>query len=591
MADLKEKIRILMVDDDEEDFIITKDILSNIVNQKYSIEWIPNFEKAEDEIQKDYYDLFLLDYNLGEKSGLDLLNEIMRKNKNIPVIMLTGQNNREIDILAMKNGACDYLVKGKVDPDLMERSIRYAIDKKAKENQIMYLAYYDQLTNLPNRVFFKEQLNYALSHAIRYKRMLAVLFLDLDNFKVINDSLGHYIGDLLLNEVAKRLFSSVRKGDIISRNSLKTSIDTVARLGGDEFSISLTEINTYEDASIVANRIINSINEPFNIENHEIFSGVSIGISLCPLDSVDAEILLKYADNAMYFTKKHGKNNFEYYQKSMNINVNEKMNMIRKIRKAVDQNEFILYYQPKMKLQTGEITGFEALIRWNQDGEKIISPINFIPFAEENNLISFITDWVIHNICEQFNKWQQIKIPVLPISINLPINQFKKPDFVEYLSKITSSNNVAPKLIELEVTESIFMDDMMSTNLKLNELQALGYRISIDDFGTGFSSLNRLKEIPCNILKIDKSFIDHIHKKDSNDIIIQSIITMGHGLNMEILAEGVENEEQLYFLKKNNCDTIQGYLLSRPFPVEKAEDLLIKEKNGMGIGLQLIKKE
>ncbi len=586
----KEIIRILLVEDDEEDYAITKDIISDVKNQRYSIEWVSSYERALIEIQKDIYDLFLIDYKLGKKTGLDLISDVMGKNRNIPVIMLTGENNHEVDLLAMKQGACDFLIKGKIDGDLLERSIRYAIEKKSTENQILYLAYYDQLTNLPNRIFFKEQLSYALAHAIRYKRLLAVLFLDLDNFKLINDSMGHHIGDKLLQESAKRLCSSIRKIDIIARNNLKTLIDTVARLGGDEFTVSLTEISTYEDASTVANRIIKSMNEPFIIENHEIFTGVSIGIALYPSDSDNIDTLLKYADNAMYFAKKHGKNNFQYYQKSMNENVLDKIFMINNIRKAVDGNEFLMYYQPKMSINSGKIIGFEALIRWNHGDKGIISPKDFIPFAEEHHLISFITDWVIHEVSRQLNYWREAKFKILPVSINLPINQFKKPDFVKYLMQIIDLYHVSPEFLELEVTESIFMDDMNSTNSRLNELQSIGFRISIDDFGTGFSSLNRLKEIPCNILKIDRSFINHTNENSSDAIIVNSIIEMGHGLNMEVLAEGVETTKQFNFLKSNNCDCIQGYILSKPMPEEETEKVLKAEMEGEGIGMELIKK-
>ncbi len=584
------KIKLLLVDDDEEDYIITKNILSDIKNQQYSIDWVSTYESALIEMQKDGYDLFLIDYNLGAKTGIDLINEVTEKNKAIPIIILTGQDNREIDLMAMKKGVSDFLIKGKIEADLLERSIRYAIEKKEIENQILYLAYYDQVTDLPNRVFFKEQLNFALAHAVRYDRIMAILFLDIDNFKIINDSHGHYIGDLFLKEVAKRVYAAIRKGDIIARNNLKTLIDTVARQGGDEFTVSLSEIKSYDDASIVANRIIQSFNEPFLIENFEIFSGVSIGISLCPADSSDADTLLKYADNAMYYAKKQGKNNFQYYQKSMNRNVLEIINMGNNIRKAIDKNEFLLNYQPKMNLKSGKIIGFEALIRWNQGGKRMIPPIDFIPFAEEHHLMSFITDWVIHDVCRQFCQWEKAKLVPLPVSINLPINQFKRPDFVQYFAKIIESYHIPSKLLELEVTESIFMDDMKATNQKLNELLSMGFQISIDDFGTGFSSLNRLKEIPCNILKIDKFFIDNIQENNTDTIIVNSIITMGHGLNMEVIAEGVETAEQFEILKRCSCDNIQGYILSKPLPKENIEEILKKEANGDGIGAELIKK-
>ena len=586
----KEKIRILLVEDDEEDYIIVKDLFSNVKIQQYLIDWAESYETAMDKIEKNFYDLLLVDYNLGGKTGLDLIDNTADKTSNIPVIILTGQNDRDVDILAMQKGVSDYLVKGSFDSDLLERSIRHAIEKKEAENQILYLAYYDQVTDLPNRIFFKEQLNHALAQALRYNRIMAVLFLDLDNFKLINDSLGHHIGDLVLKEVAQRLRQSIRKSDIIARNNQKTLIDTVARLGGDEFTISLTEINSYVDASLVAERIIKSINEPFHIEDHEIFVGVSIGISLCPEDTDDSETLLKYADNAMYYAKKKGKNDFQFFQKSMNEIVQETINMSNKMRTALDRNEFLLYYQPKMNIKSGKIVGFEALIRWNQGDKGIVFPRDFIPFAEDHNLISFVTNWVINDVCRQLCEWGKAELNLLPVSINLPINQFNKQDFVPYLTKITDSYNISPKLIELEVTESIFMDDMKSTNSKLNELISMGFQIAIDDFGSGFSSLNRLKEIPCNIIKIERSFIESINDNTPDNVIVSSIILMGHGLNMEVQAEGVENEIQYKFLELNHCDTLQGFILSPPVPAEEIRTILKKESEGKGIGIKLANK-
>lgn len=586
----QERIKILLIDDDEEDYIITKDIISEIKYQKYSIDWTSSYKEALVEIKKNIYDVFLIDCNLGIKSGLDLIDEITKINRNIPIIILTGLDNHEIDILAMKKGASDFLQKSKIDAESLERSIRYAIEKKNTESQILYLAYYDQITNLPNRIFFKEQLNYTLAHAKRYNKLLAVLFLDLDNFKLINDSLGHHIGDILLKEVAKRLFISIRKSDIIARNEINTLIDTIARIGGDEFTISLTEINNYENASIVANRIIKNLNEPFIIEGHEIFTSASIGISLYPEDSDDSDTLLKYADNAMYYAKKEGKNCFQYYQKSMNDNLLDKINMINNIRKAKKLNEFLIYYQPKMEFNTGKIIGFEALIRWNKNGKGITLPIDFIPFAEEHHLIGFITEWIIHETCRQLKEWNSKKLILLPISINLPITQFKKPDLVEYIKKIITSYDISAKYLEFEVTESIFMENMDLNIERLNELQLMGIQISIDDFGSGFSSLNRLKQIPCNTIKIDRSFIKFINKDPRDPIIISTIISLAHGLNMNALAEGVETEIQFKFLKKNNCNSMQGFLLSPPLPKEKISDILKKEEHGNGIGIELIKK-
>lgn len=586
----KEIIRILLIDDDKEDYLITKDIIASIEHQEYNINWISAYDEALSEMQKDKYDIFLVDYNLGEKTGLELIDEIREFSLNIPIIILTGMDNYEIDTLAMKKGVSDFLCKGKLSPEQLERSIRYAIEKKKAENQIFYLAYYDPLTHLPNRVFFHEQLKFTLANAIRYKRILAVLFLDLDNFKLINDSLGHHIGDLFLKEVAKRLCSVIRKEDFIGRNSLKTPVDIAARLGGDEFTISLSEINSYDNASLVAERIIESLNLPFTIEGHEIYTGASIGISLYPSDSSNADDLLKYADNAMYYAKSQGKNRFQYYQNSMNVEVMHELQMIHSIKKAKDNNEFLLYYQPKMDILSGKLTGLEALIRWNNKEKGLTQPKDFIPFAEEHNLIDFITDWVVNEVCRQLLEWEQKKFKLLPVSINMPVNLFRNNNIVSYMKNIIDTYHISPELLELELTESLFMGDINMIVSYLHELKLMGFHISIDDFGMGFSSLNRLKHINCDILKIDRSFISSINNSTPDNVLINSIIYIGHGLNMKIIAEGVETALQFEFLRRNNCDSIQGYLLSQPMNKEAIPDILQKEAGNAGIGVQLLKK-
>jgi diguanylate cyclase (GGDEF)-like protein len=584
---MNKKIKVLLIDDDEEDFIITREMMSEIKNQEYAVEWVATYEKALLAMEKGAHDVFLIDYNLGQRSGLELIDEALRIKRDVPIIVLTGLDDPEIDELALKKGASDFLRKDKIDPELLEHSIRYAIEKKRNELQILYLAYYDQVTDLPNRVFFKEQVDFALAHAIRYNRKLAVIFLDLDNFKLVNDSLGHHFGDALLKEAARRLYGSIRKGDLVARNDLKTLIDTVARLGGDEFTISLTEIKAYEDASLVADRILQRLNEPFLIEGHEVFTGASLGIALYPADAADADTLLKYADNAMYYAKKQGKNCFQYYQQSMNDRAVEKIQLMTSLRKAVDRNEFVLFYQPKMDIKSGRLIGFEALIRWKRDGQNLIPPLEFIPFAETNHLIGFITDWVVREVGRQLADWARQNLSILPVSVNLPVTHFKKADLADHFKSVAAACGIAPRFFEFEVTESIFSDDMNPTISRLGELRAAGFQISIDDFGVGFSSLNRLKEMPCGILKIDKSFIRCVPEASADSVIVNSVILLGHGLNLAVLAEGVETAAQLDFLRRSGCDFLQGYLLSPPLPPEAIPDILRREARGDGIGMAL----
>lgn len=573
--DSRETIRILFVDDDKEDYFITRELLSGNKNRIYKINWIAGYNEAVAEVEKTAYDLFIFDYNLGLRTGIDLIDTISAKCKNVPVIMLTGQSNPDIDELALKKGVSDYLVKGKFDGEILERSIRYAIEKKDTEKKMMYLAYYDQLTDLPNRVFFMEQLNYALAHAVRYNRKLAVLFLDLDNFKMINDSLGHHAGDCLLRHVAGLLHQSIRKVDILARNNLKTQIDTVARMGGDEFTISLTEINSYEDASIVATRIIESLSAPVLIEGNTLYIGVSIGIAMYPDDSDNAETLLKYADNAMYHAKKNGKNNFQYYRKEMNSEIMKSIRLTTGIRKAAESGQFFLEFQPKIDLRSERIIGFESLIRWKNDDNGILPPLDFIPYAEKHHLISCITDWVIKEVCRLMASWKE-KASLLPVSINLPVTELMQARFTDKTAGMFRSCRIPAQFIEFEVTESVFTDNPERMKDQISALKAAGFMLSIDDFGTGYSSLSRLKNMDCDILKIDKCFIDNIPSSVSDTVIINSVIAMGHGLGMKILAEGVENRDQYDYLRNNDCDYMQGYYFCKPVPADLVPGILQK---------------
>ena len=587
---MDEEVKILLIDDNENDYLITSRLISGIPHRRYAMEWVSDLDKAVEAISRKPYDVLLVDYRLGMMTGLEVIDEVQKITRDIPFIMLTGMEGYDIDVLSMKKGASDFLRKDKIDGERLERSIRYSLEKKKSEMQIAYLAYYDQLTSLPNRIFFKEQLNFSLSHAIRYGRMLAVLYLDLDNFKYVNDSLGHHCGDLLLKEVAKRLHSSVRKSDIIARNDMQTVVDTVARMGGDEFTISLTEIHTYEDTSIVSSRIMENLGKSFLIDGHEVFTGVSIGIALYPADARDSEALLKCADAAMYDAKKQGKNCYQFYTKSMQDEILDKIHLYNDIQKAGERDEFLLHYQPQMDLVSGKLTGLEALIRWNSAQRGLVQPMGFIPFAETHHLAGFIMDWVIQDVCRQLCEWALPDLQLLPISINVPVNQIKKPDFAEHVMKIIGSYGLRAELFVLEVTESIFTDDMSIINSKLGELRSLGFHLAIDDFGTGFSSLNRLRQIPCNTLKIGKSFIQCMNDRPTDAAIVGSIVSLAHGLKMRVLAEGVDTAEQFDSLRRLHCDNIQGNLLNPPLPKEKLPEILKNEALGEGIGTRLLRE-
>lgn len=582
-------IQVLLVDDDEDYYFITGELLSDIKTQKYHLDWFSDPDEAYREILKGNHDVYLVDYHLGSITGLELIEKVFRNGCNAPMLMLTNQLDYDLDIKAMKEGVSDYLVKNLIDAVSLERSIRYAIERKKNEEKIKFLAYYDHLTHLPNRTLFINKLNSALAHAKRYNRILAVMFIDLDNFKLINDTLGHKVGDLLLTEIAKRMHSVIRNSDIKTQNDMESFIDFVARFGGDEFTIALTEIKQYDDASVVARRIVNALLPVYDIEGHELHITCSIGMSLYPLDGSDVDTLLKYADMAMYHAKKKGKNNFQYFKESMNDSVLKKFSLEKDMRKAVKNNEFSLYYQPIMDIQTGALIGLEALIRWIHPEKGVIPPDSFIEAAEENMLIIPIGEWVIKEVCRQYKHWHDAGLMPIPISVNLSLNQFYQQNLIKNISQYLGELNIEDDFLSTEITELIFMEDAEFSLNKINKLIKMGIGIAIDDFGTGFSSFKSLKQIPIKTLKIDRLFIHSITSSESDSSIVSAMILMGHSMKVKVVAEGVETVEQLKMLRQLKCDAVQGYLLSKPMPGPDVVEVLDKEKSGNGIGVALIK--
>jgi diguanylate cyclase (GGDEF)-like protein/PAS domain S-box-containing protein len=444
--------------------------------------------------------------------------------------------------------------------------IRDITERKQAEERLSYLANHDVLTDLPNRNLFFDRLEQALPRVRWHNRLVAVLFLDLDNFKQINDTLGHHMGDLLLKAVGKRLSAFVRTGD------------TVARLGGDEFVLVLVDIAKAEDVPQIAHKILDGLSKAFDLEGVEIFITVSIGITLNPNDGEDPETLLKNADAAMYRAKEHGRNNYQFYSSSMNIKVLERLSLETDLHHAMERSEFLLYYQPQVDLRSGQIVGMEALIRWNKSGSGMISPAKFIPVAEETGLILPIGEWVLRVACAQCKAWQEAGLLSTFIAVNLSARQFQQQNMVETVTRILKETVLDPNYLELELTESILMKREDITIKTLQELNAMGIRLSIDDFGTGYSSLSYLKRFPIGKLKIDQSFVRDLVSDPDNAAIVSAIVTLGHSLKLKVIAEAVETVEELKFLRSLECDEIQGYFFSRPLPSEEATKLLMEGK-------------
>jgi len=437
-------------------------------------------------------------------------------------------------------------------------------DHKVAEKALIYhkenltrLAHYDNLTSLPNRVFFNEILNKALSHAHRQSKTLAILFIDLDRFKTINDAFGHLIGDLVLKEISQRFSSVLRAGDIL------------ARLGGDEFIILLNDISHPKFASPVAEKLIQACAKPIQINNQKFNLTASIGICIFPNDGRSLEDLQRNADMAMYKAKRAGGSIFQYFTKEMTLEAHEHIQLESALRKAIRNNEFVLYFQPKMNLNSGTINGIEALIRWDNPELGVIGPTEFIPLAEETGLILEIGDWVLREACRINKEWQNQGYIPTSVSVNVSWKQFQHQDLFRSVEAALRESGLDAKYLELEITEGALMQDIDIVIEKLKTLKDMGVKISVDDFGTGYTSISYLKQFSIDIIKIDQSFIKGIPQNTNDNAITSAVIAMAHNLGLEVVAEGVETTEQLQYLTDNNCDIVQGYYISRPLPENK----------------------
>jgi len=433
---------------------------------------------------------------------------------------------------------------------------------RAMSVQMTHYAQHDVVTNLPNRLLLNDRITQSIALARRQDRPIAVIFLDLDHFKYINDSLGHATGDQLLQSISKRLLTSVRASD------------TVSRQGGDEFVILLPEIAYPEDAATSARKLLLSLTAPHSIGGQDLRINGSIGISVYPEDGEDAETLIKNADMAMYHAKESGRNNFQFFKPAMNLKVVERQSLEGNLRCALERQEFLLHYQPKVDLITGEITGVEALIRWQRTDRRLVPPSEFVPIAEDCGLIIRIGRWVLRETCRQAREWQDAGLPFKRVSVNVSAIEFRDKDFVEGVRTILSETGLEARYLDLELTEGVLMEDVESSAAVLRKLKTIGVHLVVDDFGTGYSSLSYLQEFPIDVLKIDKSFIHRITGDPHDSAIVSSIIDMGKNLKQQVIAEGIETQEQLAFLQAQHCAEGQGYLFSRPLAAAQFAHLL-----------------
>jgi diguanylate cyclase (GGDEF)-like protein len=535
-----------------------------------------------DQDRRGMREAFPADECVGKHVSEVLPREIAERMLEQVEVALRIQQVRSVEYELIRFGQAQYFEARLVatGPSEVLGLVRDISERKRAEDQIRRLAYCDSLTGIPNRQAFLEMLERELQRSKIGNKKFAVLFMDLDAFKRINDTLGHDVGDQLLRQVSDRLRETIRPSDLLSRGDSLTRDDearqgtNLARLGGDEFTILIPDLDRVEHALNVAHRVKDAMRRPFLIEGNEIFVTASIGISLFPEDGDDCTSLLKYADTAMYHAKNCGKNNAKLYSSSLTMQIMSHVKLEVGLRKALQNDELYLLYQPQLDVRSSEIVGVEALVRWRHAERGIVSPTEFIPLAEETGLIVPIGEWVLRTACSQARSWQKQTRRPVRMAVNLSAKQFKDENLSQIVLSALHDTGLDPRLLELELTEGTLMDDAKATMATLEQLRGIGVYLSIDDFGTGYSSMNYLKRFDVRALKIDRSFISGLPQDSENAAITRAIIAMAHGLKMVVVAEGVETGEQLVLLEEYGCDLVQGFYLGRPAPADAVTGML-----------------
>jgi diguanylate cyclase (GGDEF)-like protein len=557
-------VRVLIVEDNPGDAILVREMLRDADPGGFELAHASRLSEGIDRLLAGGLECILLDLSLPDAEGLDALTQIQAVSLDIPVIVFSGRNDERVAVRAVQEGAQDYLIKGQVDGRLLARSINYAIERKRVEVELAHQALHDALTGLPNRGLFLDRLAQALARIGRHSSALAVLFCDLDRFKVVNDSLGHGAGDMLLVDVARRLEDVLRAGD------------TAARFGGDEFVILCEDISGAHQAIAVADRVSEVLAAPFVVGDDEVFVRTSIGIAMAAGQQARPESLVRDADAAMYRAKERGGGVYEVFDDEMRARAVKRLEIENALYRALDRGEFLLHYQPQVSLATGAVAGLEALVRWQHPERELVMPGEFIASAEETGLIIEIGEWVLREACEQAARWALLRGagPPVRLSVNLSARQCAHPDLVGLVATALRESGVDPATICLEITETAVMADMEATVEVLDQLRALGVTLAIDDFGTGWSSLRALQRFPVDEVKIDKSFIDGMARDPQEAAIVAAIISLSHALGLRTVAEGIESVSQVDRLRALGCDLAQGYFFWRPAPAADLSPLL-----------------
>ncbi|OUS13231.1 hypothetical protein A9Q97_05245 [Rhodospirillales bacterium 47_12_T64] len=561
-------MRVLVLDDDKVDFLYTERLLSSAFpKEEVVVSWVSSPAKVNTMSEIDSYDICLIDQNMGAYSGIDLIQEFTEVGCLTPMILLTGEDNQALDEMACQHGASDYLIKGELTPALLNRSVRFSIAQKEQEKKLAKSAFTDSLTGLSNRAKFDSTLEIALLTTERAKTYLALFLIDLDDFKIINDTYGHPAGDALLKEIAARLKSAVRRSDI------------VARLGGDEFGVVLNGYRSESDIFLLKEKILNVFETPICFGEQTFHCKGSIGIAVIPPDQENrlATDLIKSADGALYKAKQSGKNSAEFFDPSLGEHIQKIAGIENALAQAIERNELVLHYQPKINAGSQLICGAEVLLRWHRENEEQIGPSVFIPIAERSLKILEIGRWVFEQACRQQRSWIDAGIKVMPLAINISPLEIKADGFVPYIKEMLAKYDLDPGLFELEITETALMENLDHFTERLEALAKIGCVWVIDDFGVGHSSLSRLNDLPISKIKMDRSFVRQIETSASSRKICNVMTLLANVLGLSLVVKGVEEQSQIELLSLFAKDELQGFFYSKALPPSVFEKSLIQQ--------------
>ncbi len=548
-----ETIDVLLIEDKPADARLLELALDG---SKFRTHKVRDLESALRHLFGSSVDVVLSDLSLPDASGLECIHLLTAAAPTVPIVVVTGTKDEETGLSALRAGAQDYIFKDHAKGALLPRALRYAIERKQAERRMIELAQQDALTGLANRVQFRSFLDKAVARAERQDRSVALMFVDLDRFKMVNDTHGQETGDQVLKTVAERLTECLRKSDL------------AARIGADEFAIVMESLDSPQTVSTAAQRILDAVSQPFAMGAKKIHATTSIGVAIYPMDAATPESLMSSAHTAMAQAKERGKNTYQFYTREMHQHALKQLELERTLRGAMERGEFRLHYQPQVDMRRGRITGFEALLRWQHPERGLVPPGEFIDFCEESGLIVPLGKWVLREACEQQQRWQALGLPPVHIGFNVSARQLQDSDLVQSFKEIVEETGADPQRLDVELTESAMLKDPESVGRLLQGFADMGMGIALDDFGTGYSSLTHLRRFPVTTIKIDRAFITNLCSSQDDAAIVGAIVGMGRSLRLRTLAEGIETSEQLAFLRQLNCDSMQGFYFSKPLPVE-----------------------